>query len=119
LDKKRILVFSPHTDDGEFGCGASIARFIKEGTDVYYAAFTLAEESVPSPFPKNILEIEVKDATKELVITFLSLYLVFSIYAINFYALFGVFYSPSTIPLFGVVLGLFYALKKKWENTLR
>lgn len=66
MDKKRILVFSPHTDDGEFGCGASIARFIKEGTDVYYAAFTLAEESVPSPFPKNILGIEVKNATKEL-----------------------------------------------------
>lgn len=63
MDKERILVLAPHTDDGEFGCGASIARFIAEGADVYYAAFSLAEESVPPPFPKNILETEVKKAT--------------------------------------------------------
>ena len=62
----RILVLAPHTDDGEFGCGASISKFIENGADVFYAAFSLAEESVPSPFPKNILESEVKAATKEL-----------------------------------------------------
>ncbi len=65
-NKHRILVLAPHTDDGEFGCGASLAKFISEKTDVYYAAFSLAEESVPPPFPKNILETEVKAATKEL-----------------------------------------------------
>lgn len=64
--KKKVLVLAPHTDDGEFGCGATIAKFIAEKKDVYYAAFSLAEESVPPPFPKNILEIEVKAATKEL-----------------------------------------------------
>lgn len=63
MHKKRILVLAPHTDDGEFGCGASIARFIAERAEVYYAAFSLAEESVPPPFPKNILETEVKKAT--------------------------------------------------------
>lgn len=62
----KILVLAPHTDDGEFGCGASIAKFIAEKKDVYYAAFSLAEESVPPPFPKNILEVEVKAATKKL-----------------------------------------------------
>jgi len=61
--KEKILILAPHTDDGEFGCGASIAKFIKEGKDIYYAAFSLAEESVPEPFPKNILETEVKAAT--------------------------------------------------------
>lgn len=66
LNKKTILILAPHTDDGEFGCGASIAKFISEGSRVYYAAFSLAEESVPPPFPKNILETEVKDATKKL-----------------------------------------------------
>ena len=64
--KNKILVLAPHTDDGEFGCGASIAKFIEQGKEVYYAAFSLAEESVPPPFPKNILELEVKAATKEL-----------------------------------------------------
>lgn len=60
----KILVLAPHTDDGEFGCGGSIAKFIEKGSDIFYAAFSLAEESVPPPFPKNILETEVKAATK-------------------------------------------------------
>ena len=64
--KERILVLAPHTDDGEFGCGASITKFVNEGKDVYYAAFSLAEESVPGGFPKNILEKEVKKATEVL-----------------------------------------------------
>lgn len=63
---KRILVLAPHTDDGEFGCGATISKFIAEGKEVFYAAFSLSEESVPPPLPKNILEIEVKAATKKL-----------------------------------------------------
>lgn len=67
MDKfQKILILAPHTDDGEFGCGASIAKFISQNKDVYYAAFSLAEESVPPPFPKNILETEVKAATKKL-----------------------------------------------------
>ena len=27
----RVLVLAPHTDDGEFGCGATISRFVEEG----------------------------------------------------------------------------------------
>ena len=63
---EKILILAPHTDDGELGCGGSIARFIEEGKDVYYAAFSTAEESVENGLPKNILEIEVKEATKKL-----------------------------------------------------
>ncbi len=63
---KNILVLAPHTDDGEFGCGGSIARFVEEGKKIYYAAFSVCEKSVPAGFPKNILEIEVKEATKVL-----------------------------------------------------
>lgn len=59
----KILVLAPHTDDGELGCGGTIARFVEEGMEVYYAAFSVAEKSVPQEFPKNILEIEVKKAT--------------------------------------------------------
>ncbi|HUV60017.1 MAG TPA: PIG-L deacetylase family protein [Desulfatiglandales bacterium] len=62
----KILVLAPHTDDGEFGCGGSVARFIEEGKDIYYAAFSTAEESVPDPWPKDILKTEVKEATKRL-----------------------------------------------------
>jgi LmbE family N-acetylglucosaminyl deacetylase len=67
LDRiKRVLVLAPHTDDGEFGCGGSISRFLQEGKEVYYIAFSTAEESVPDGFPKDILESEVKEATKTL-----------------------------------------------------
>jgi len=62
----RILILAPHTDDGEFGCGGSIVKFIEEGKEVYYVAFSTAEESVPVGMPKNILEVEVKEATKRL-----------------------------------------------------
>lgn len=66
LQFAKILVLAPHTDDGEFGCGGSIVKFIEAGTEIFYAAFSLAEESVPPPFPKNILETEVKEAITEL-----------------------------------------------------
>ena len=60
----RILVLAPHTDDGEFGCGGSIAKFLEEGKDVFYVAFSTAEDSVPEGYPRNILEMEVREATK-------------------------------------------------------
>ena len=63
---EKILILAPHTDDGELGCGGSIARFIEEGKKVFYAAFSTAEESVDPELPNNILEIEVKAATKKL-----------------------------------------------------
>lgn len=66
LQFTKILILAPHTDDGEFGCGGSIAKLIESGTEIFYAAFSLAEESVPPPFPKNILETEVKAATSTL-----------------------------------------------------
>ena len=64
--KSKILILAPHTDDGEFGCGATISKFIDQGHEVYYSAFSLAEDSVPPPFPNDILETEVKKATNQL-----------------------------------------------------
>ncbi|HPT70902.1 MAG TPA: PIG-L family deacetylase [Candidatus Cloacimonadota bacterium] len=63
---QKVLILAPHTDDGEFGCGATISKMISSGADVYYAAFSTAEASVPDPFPKDILKTEVKNATREL-----------------------------------------------------
>lgn len=61
---RKVLVVSPHTDDGELGCGGAIARFIEEGDDVTYVALSCCEKSIPAPYPKDILSQEVKDATK-------------------------------------------------------
>jgi LmbE family N-acetylglucosaminyl deacetylase len=57
-----ILVLAPHTDDGEFGCGGTMAKFVAEGKDVWYVAFSAAEKSVPDEFPRDILRKEVIDA---------------------------------------------------------
>lgn len=65
-DKQRILILAPHTDDGEFGCGGSINKFVDEGHDVYYVAFSACEQSVLAKFPGDILRVEVKKATTRL-----------------------------------------------------
>jgi len=63
---KNVYVLAPHTDDGELGAGATITKLIEQGANVYYFAFSTAETSVPDGFPKNILKIEVVNATKKL-----------------------------------------------------
>ncbi len=47
---KKILIISPHTDDGELGCGGTIAKFIEEGNEVDYVAFP----AVKNQFLPNI-----------------------------------------------------------------
>ncbi len=61
---ERILILSPHTDDGELGCGGSIVKFVEAGIEVYYVAFSCCEKSVPKEYPCDILKTEVKKATK-------------------------------------------------------
>jgi len=61
---KKIFILAPHTDDGELGCGGTIARLIEEGAEVFYIAFSTADKSVPAQFPSNQLEIEVRQATE-------------------------------------------------------
>jgi N-acetylglucosamine malate deacetylase 1 len=63
---QKILVLAPHTDDGELGCGGTIARFCAEGKQVFYAAFCLCSRSVPENLPGNTLENECKKATAAL-----------------------------------------------------
>ncbi|MCF8266061.1 MAG: PIG-L family deacetylase [Ignavibacteriales bacterium] len=58
----KILILAPHTDDGELGCGGTIAKFVEEGKHITVAAFSTAEDSVPEGFPKNALEGEFKSA---------------------------------------------------------
>jgi LmbE family N-acetylglucosaminyl deacetylase len=66
FDPKKILVLAPHTDDGELGCGGSIAKFCAEGREVYYAAFCLCSKSLPETVPANTLELECRKATSVL-----------------------------------------------------
>ena len=58
----RILILAPHTDDGELGCGATIASFIASGIKVFYSAFSTCSQSLPKDFPADTLSIECKKA---------------------------------------------------------
>lgn len=62
----KILVLAPHTDDGELGCGGTMAKALEQGAEVWYAAFSTAKESVPEGMRPDILEIEVREATRRL-----------------------------------------------------
>lgn len=59
----RVLVLSPHTDDGEFGCGGTIARLVAAGHEVHYIAFSAAERSLPPDLPPDTLRKEAEAAT--------------------------------------------------------
>lgn len=60
---ERVLVLAPHTDDGEFGCGGTMARLAEAGVDVRYVAFSIATKSLPPGFPPDTLAREVREAT--------------------------------------------------------
>jgi N-acetylglucosamine malate deacetylase 1 len=63
---KRALVLAPHTDDGEFGCGGTMARLVEEGAEVRYVAFSIATRSLPDGFAADTLAREVREATAAL-----------------------------------------------------
>lgn len=60
----KVLILAPHTDDGELGCGGTIARFCEEGKQVTYVAFSTCRRSLPKDWNPDTLEIELKNATK-------------------------------------------------------
>src|SRR5688572_25914946 len=59
---QRTLILSPHTDDAELGCGATIARMLEDGTKVHVAVFSTAEDSLPAGLPPDTLEREFHKA---------------------------------------------------------
>src|SRR5207302_8847373 len=63
---ERVLGLAPHTDDGEFGAGGTMARLVESGSDVRYVAFSIATRSLPEGFPPDALAREVREATAEL-----------------------------------------------------
>ena len=65
---KRAVVLAPHTDDGELGCGGTMARLVEAGCEVRYVAFSIATRSLPPGFEPDTLAREVREATAELEI---------------------------------------------------
>lgn len=66
FDPKKILVLAPHTDDGELGCGGTIAKFCRENREVHYAAFSSCQKSLPAGMADDTLIKECKTALQHL-----------------------------------------------------
>ncbi len=65
-DISRVLVLAPHADDGELGCGGSLAKFAERGVTVHHVVFSICEVSVPDDFPEDIMVAEVRQANQVL-----------------------------------------------------
>jgi LmbE family N-acetylglucosaminyl deacetylase len=59
---KRVLAVGAHADDVELGCGASLSRLRREGSEIRVVAFSRAEQSLPDGSPKDTLELEYRRA---------------------------------------------------------
>jgi len=57
----KILVLSPHPDDGLLGCGGTISRFIEEGKEVWYVIFSESKQGFsPEEIENSILALGIK-----------------------------------------------------------
>jgi LmbE family N-acetylglucosaminyl deacetylase len=62
----RVILLSPHTDDGELGAGGFISKLADRECEIYHIAFSAAEKSVPECLPEDILRSECKRASAAL-----------------------------------------------------
>lgn len=46
MNFRKVLVISPHTDDGECGAGGTISRLVDEGSEVHYLALSAPTEEL-------------------------------------------------------------------------
>jgi LmbE family N-acetylglucosaminyl deacetylase len=57
FNNRTILYLSPHTDDVEVSCGASLSKLI-ENNNIYVCCFSAATKSLPKGFPVETTELE-------------------------------------------------------------
>ena len=46
---RRVMVVPPHPDDGESGCGGTVARWVREGAQVLYVVCTNGDKGTSDP----------------------------------------------------------------------
>jgi LmbE family N-acetylglucosaminyl deacetylase len=72
---KRVLIVMAHPDDGEFMCGATVAKWAAEGRDIYYCLVTdgqvgdAGDEEITSEELAAKRRVEAGDAARALGVT--------------------------------------------------
>lgn len=59
---EKILFFCAHNDDQVIGAGGTIAKYAKEGKEVYTVIFSYGEKSHPYMKPEHIIPTRIKEA---------------------------------------------------------
>jgi LmbE family N-acetylglucosaminyl deacetylase len=62
----KVLFLSPHTDDVELGCGATISKLIENGNEVFVAIFSICEKSLPKNYKRDTLKKESLNSLESL-----------------------------------------------------
>lgn len=57
-----VLIFSPHTDDAELGCGATIKKLQKLPWKIQIVVMSRCEAALPPEYPRDTLVREFEDA---------------------------------------------------------
>ncbi len=69
---RRVLIVMAHPDDGEFGCGATVAKWAAEGRDVFYCLVTdgqvgdAGDETITSEELAGVRQVEAQAAARAL-----------------------------------------------------
>ncbi|MHA1130528.1 MAG: PIG-L deacetylase family protein [Candidatus Helarchaeota archaeon] len=66
---KCIFVLSPHIDDGELACGATISKLSEINREIHFMVFSLAKKSIRPEFSKDATEKELHQSMKVLNIS--------------------------------------------------
>jgi len=67
--KERVLLLSPHTDDVELGCGASVFKFREQGFEIMNVLGSSCKESLPEGYTEDTLMNEYNASMSVLGIT--------------------------------------------------
>ena len=57
----KVLVLSPHTDDGELGAGGTIAKLVEQGSQVTYFAFSAPRTQLKNECKKSLRVLGITD----------------------------------------------------------
>ena len=64
--KTTVLALGPHVDDIEIGCGATIAKFVERGYDIFWIIFSLCESSLPENCDIGTIEGELYNSASKI-----------------------------------------------------
>lgn len=68
MERRRILVFSPHQDDEVLGCGGTLLQYVRSGTRIKVVYMTDGRYGNPRYDPEDIVEIRNREAQQGLKI---------------------------------------------------